>query len=85
MVGGMGGHDETMVLQRGETHQVFPSVFAPLFSASLRSCAALNYGSPMCQCYFYFSERQGRMMIRGERPGWGLMQGTGTRGRRGDR
>lgn len=25
------------------TYQVFPKVFAPLFSANLRSCAALNY------------------------------------------
>lgn len=28
-----------------ETYQVFPKVFAPLFSANLRSCAALNYKS----------------------------------------
>jgi hypothetical protein len=30
------------IVRWGQTYQEFPSVFAPLFSANLRSCAALN-------------------------------------------
>jgi hypothetical protein len=43
------------------TYQLFPNVFEPLFSANLRSCAALNYiARCMVSVSIYFSETQSR-------------------------